>query len=210
MVSWGFETDGSMYFHNLRGSNDFEDCQVLVVLGCPIPNLCGFQEECQAFLHDEPKPLLFKPNNKTLYLDMTDGRRYGVTPYGYWKGPVSKYYWQKCQAELYQAIHRLRPYIPKDYDRHIFLFTNMPVKGVQVEEVKVDTTTWCWQAAQYVKSQLTVKQELPAAEVAEAVGKTAKTIANNGHEIAVLAGAWYHSGTKGKGGTVNRFTKNAT
>ena len=58
-----------------------------------------------------------------------------------------------------------------------------------------------------LQKRLADGHDAPATEVADAFGKTAKTIANNGNEIATLAGAWYHSGTRGMGGTVNRFTK---
>ena len=32
-------------------------------------------------------------------------------PSGYWTEPVVSYYRQKCQAGLYQALHRIRPYL---------------------------------------------------------------------------------------------------
>ena len=128
-----------MHFFNLRGSNVFQESQILVVLGCPIPNLTEFQEECEAFLYDDPSPLKFSPNNKSASLKMRDEREYGISAWGFWTPPVSDYYWQKCQAELNQAIHRIRPYRAKDYDRHIFLFTNMPVPGVLVDDVIIET-----------------------------------------------------------------------
>ena len=55
---------------------------------------------------------------------------------GYWNGPVASYFRQKCQSGLYQALHRIRPYLvdPED-ERHIFIFTNMPVQDVIVDEL---------------------------------------------------------------------------
>ncbi|MCH7875238.1 MAG: hypothetical protein IH965_08095, partial [Gemmatimonadetes bacterium] len=189
-----------MHFFNLRGSNAFLESQILVILGCPIPNLTEFQEECEAFLYDDPSPLKFIPNNKSASLKMRDEREYEVKTWGFWTPPVSDYYWQKCQAELYQAVHRIRPYLPKDYDRHIFLFTNMPVPGMLVNHVIIDTeNNWLAAAVQVVQSRLVEADQVPASEVATAVERTTKSIANNGDEIAILAGAWYYSGTKGQG-----------
>ena len=75
-------------------------------------------------------------------------------------------------------------------------------------EVIVDTQeNWLAAAARVVKSGLVEAEQVPASDVANAVGKTARSVANNGHEIAVLAGAWYHGGTRGRSPLVNRFTK---
>lgn len=208
--SWGFQTVRSMYYFDLKGSNEFEKSHILVLLGCPIPNLTDFEEECDAFLHDHPEQLNFHRNQKALDLVMRDSRKFGVQVYGTWKSPAADYYRQKCQAELYQAVHRLRPYIPRRYQRDIFIFTNMPVQGVEVDEVLVDTEkNWQVAAAQLVRSRLVEADQISANEVATAVVKTPKSIANNGDEIAILAGAWYHSGTKGQGRAVNRFTRQA-
>lgn len=214
--TWGFKTVKSMYFGNLRGSNEFEKSRILVVLGCPIPNLTGFEEECQAFFYDYPKPLNFHRNPKALDLEMRDGRKFPVQVYGSWEPPVSAYYQQKCQAELYQALHRIRPYIRKRYDRHIFLFTNMPVPDAKVDEVLVDTAkNRNWPVAQKVKELLAGAEVVTVKEVALLVAKdgqnprnVGKTIDNNGDAIAILAGAWFYRGTPGRGGESNRFAKN--
>ena len=136
--SWGFKTVDSLRFFNLRGSNKFEHYRILVILGCPIPNLGGFREECQAFFHDHPKLLEFGRTNHNAELEMRDGRKFPVLEFGYGDETVSAYYQQKSHAEIYQALHRIRPYIPRKYDRHIFLFTNKPVAGVRVEKILVE------------------------------------------------------------------------
>ena len=210
--SWGFKSVRSMYYFNLRGSNEFEKSRILVMLGCPIPNFTGFEEDCQAFLYDDPDPLDFHRNQKALALEMRDGREYPVQVYGTWNPPASEYYWQKCQAELYQALHRIRPYIPKKYDREIFLFTNMPVKGVKVEEVIAGPDNWNWKVAHIVKESLKRHGEVTVKEIASRVSESdgilrsvERHIADNGDAIAILACAWYLHGTRGQGGTANRF-----
>jgi hypothetical protein len=96
-----------------------------------------FMEEAQAFLHDD-EPLDFTWENEEQYLEMRDGSRVPVNVGGYWKPPVASYYRQKCQAGLYQALHRIRPYTEREYDRHIFIFTNMPIPGVKVDHLLRD------------------------------------------------------------------------
>ena len=214
--SWQFKTVRSMHFGNLRGSNDFGKSKILIVLGCPIPNLTGFKEECQAFFYDDRRPLNFHKNNAALVLKMRDGRRFPVSVYGHWKAAVSSYYKQKCQAELYQALHRIRPYTERRYDRHVFLFTNMPVPGVKVDHVIVDPESWGSQVAQKVEELLTDSEKVTVKELATVVpprkskkaSSVEKSITNNGDAIAILAGAWHYPGTRGVGGTANRFAKN--
>jgi len=104
---------------------------VLILLGLPIPKIDDFIEEAQAFLYDRVS-LEFNWTNKSQHLEMTDGEKVEVKVGGYWEGPEAAYYWQKCQAGLFQALHRIRPYIPRDYDRHVFIYTNMPVPEVKL------------------------------------------------------------------------------
>ena len=215
--SWGFKKVESLYFYDLRGSNDFLKSRILVILGCPIPNLTGFEEEAQAFFYDKA-PLDLTKKTRSQKLVMRTGQQYPVSVFGYWTRPASNYYHQKCQAELYQALHRIRPYIPSRYQRHIFLFTNMPVPGVEVDEVLVNTdSNWPWEVAQRVKQALANKEEVTAKVLAESLpsGETTirsleKRIGNNGETIAVLAHAHYLRGRSGRGGTANRFAKTPT
>ena len=211
--SWGFNTK-SMYYYNLRGSNEFEKSRILVILGCPIPNLSGFEEEYQAFFYDDEGPIDFHRNQKALDLEMRQGRKYKVQVYGVWNPPASEYYWQKCQAELYQAVHRIRPNIKKKYDRHILLFTNMPVQGVEVENIITCGTKYNDEVADLVRELLADREEVSTLEVASMRAKdnqkprnVQRTINNNGENIAILAGAFYLKGGPGLAGKNNRFAK---
>ncbi len=130
----GFSNVSSLHYGAERGSNELEDVYVLVLLGLPIPNPQEFKEEAQAFLYHDA-PLVFNWQKNEQYLDMRDGSRARVEVSGHWDEPVAAYYRQKCQSGLYQALHRIRPYIPKDYERHIFIFTNMPVPDVKVDHL---------------------------------------------------------------------------
>ena len=212
--SLGFKSVKSMHFFSLLGSNAFEESKILVILGCPIPNLTGFQEECQAFFHDYPKPLEFKPTNHKAELEMRDGRKYPVKEFGYGDNSVSAYYQQKSHAELYQALHRIRSYILRKYDRHILLFTNKPVDGVKVKQILVDEESWVWRVASIVQTRLEATDGCEAKALASQASEpqekpesVRRRIQRNGEAIAILAGAWYKKGKTGPGGEVARFVR---
>ena len=133
----GFADVRSLHYGDERGSNILEDVQALILLGLPIPNTEGFKEEAQAFLYDQGV-LDFNWTVQEKSLKMRDGTTPAVKVGGYWSGIVARYYKQKCQSGLYQALHRIRPYIDRDYQRHIFIFTNSPIDGVLVDELLRD------------------------------------------------------------------------
>jgi hypothetical protein len=131
----GFNHVRSMHYGDDRGSNELENVKILVLLGFPIPDIDAFKEEAQAFLYDEQQ-LDFNWEIREQVLNLTAGGTEPVQVGGYWNGPVASYFQQKCQSGLYQALHRIRPYLvdPED-ERHIFIFTNMPVQDVVVDEI---------------------------------------------------------------------------
>ena len=85
---------------------------------------------------------------------------------GHWSGPVGSYYRQKCQFGLYQALHRIRPYNDQPYDRHIFLYTNMPVPGVKVDECLGKTADRLANAGDILNRQLDDQGRCSATELA--------------------------------------------
>ena len=110
---------------------------LLVLLGLPIPNVDDFKEEGQAFLYDSG-PLAFDWREAKQHLEMRDGQKVAVEVGGYWTEPVASYSRQKCRFGLHQALHRIRPYIEHADERHIFIFTNMPIPGVKVDYLMRD------------------------------------------------------------------------
>jgi hypothetical protein len=205
---WGFRHVRPLYYYNLRGSNDLKDCRILIVLGCPIPNLGGFKEECQAYLWDSTSALQFDWLHRESGLQLRDGGEYRVVVGGYWKGQVGDYYGQKCEAELYQAVHRVRPFEPKPHDRHIFIFTNMPVLGVVVDELLRDPKKEGLEAREARAKAILVEilgargvctvPEL-ARRLAAEKGTNAHTLARwidrNSQTLADATGSVYHPGS---------------
>lgn len=216
--SMGFGEVYSLYYGNERGSNIMEKVRVLVLLGLPIPNIDGFKEEAQAYLDDADRPLDFTWGEQELSLNMRDGSMHPVRVGGYWNEPVYSYYRQKCQYGLYQALHRIRPYIPKDDDRYIYIFTNMPVPDVLVEGViqtqqgqRIDDMGE--RAVEAIQDALAERSEATVPEIAQVItleGENQRSnerwIADggNGERLARAAGAVFE---RGRGRRPGRFMR---
>lgn len=210
----GFPNVCSLHYGDERGSNELEGVRALVLLGLPIPAPEDFEEEAAAFLYDSG-PLKFQWQRMEQQLPMRDGEKVPVRVGGYWDEPVASYYRQKCQFGLYQALHRIRPYIPQDYDRHIFIFTNMPVPDVLVDDLlrdhkKVAIDARWLDALGYIDSQLSAHGECLVPDLARGLAakegvegrSVAKWIANNGTSLAEKLGVTY---TPGSGKRAGRF-----
>lgn len=134
----------SLHYYGLRSSNALEDCKVLILFGCPFPDFNDLIEAAQAFfesyiIYPDDKPEDLKPLDTgdaeiIEYLIMRDDRKIPVKIRGYKDPRLQAYFRQKCQMELYQAIHRCRPLrIAPDESRDILIYTNMPIPEVKID-----------------------------------------------------------------------------
>lgn len=214
--SMGFTDVDSLHYGDDRGSNLLEDVRVLVLLGLPIPNVDGFKEEAQAFLYDVGM-LDFTWEDREQHLEMRDGPPVPVTVGGYWAEPVASYYRQKCQFGLYQAVHRIRPYLVKPGDeRHVFIFTNMPVQDVKVADLLRDAESERIvnrfdRAIAALTEQLDAKGECTVPELAGLVvleGEDERSmgrwVGENGEKLAAATGSIFTAGDRGRSGLFAR------
>ena len=212
----GFHDVSSLHYGDERGSNLLEDVRVLVVLGLPIPNVEDFKEEAQAFLY-AGQHLDFTWEVREQFLDMRDGQ-HPVNVGGYWTEPVASYYRQKCQSGLYQAVHRIRPYLVEpDDERHIFIFTNMPVRDVKVEELLRDPEVVRLEnrfedVVKQIEALLAVSGTCTVPDLARLVASNGEQssdsirhwISDNGAKLAEDAGATFEPGIRGRAGRFGR------
>ena len=215
LENMGFQHVRSLHYGAERGSNSLEDVRILVLLGLPIPNAEAFIEEAQGFLqvgYSEQEWV-----KKGQFLEMTNGDQTPVEVGGYWKGDLGRYYAQKCQFGLYQALHRIRPYIDREYDRYIYIFTNMPIPGVKVygllrTEKDKEILARRERVVEAIMEACELGTEIMAPELAQIVAiegddnhsTIARWIQRNGNVLAKMAGATYE---KGKGGHHGRFLR---
>lgn len=137
---------------------------------------------------------------------MADGSTIPVKVDGHWNEPVASYYKQKCQFGLYQALHRIRPHNKRDYDRHIFIFTNMPIPGVEVEGLLGKKVARLAKVIKVLGDQLELKGEITAPELAELVATSAgeslealtRWVQRNVQRLAEDVGATLEEGKRGR------------
>jgi len=123
------------YYYNLRGANDFNGCDLLVLMGYPRPNPQGLYEEACALFQDDPEPISTEPAHYTDQIRLRNGHTVtiGKDLFGYKDPRLQALLLQKSRAELYQALHRARPFAPTTSVREILQFTDVPVPGVPVD-----------------------------------------------------------------------------
>lgn len=123
------------YYYNLRGANYFTKCDLLVLVGYPRPNEQGLYEEACALFADDPLPISME---HALYEERMVLRNGNSLPLpaptrGYKDSRLQALLLQKSRAELYQALHRARPFAPATSVREVLLLTDLPVQGVPVD-----------------------------------------------------------------------------
>ena len=205
----GFPNVTTIHYFGQRGTNELENHKVLVLLGCPIPNPVGFQEEAQAFFDGDDLLNFDTWDDHDDFLEMVDDTKYSVVVKTY-RGDenLEAYYDQKCKFELYQAVHRIRPLI-RDDEMNIFVFTNMPIPGSKVNEVLGPTATRFHKSVTALKSydELTVPQLaeiLVDIELSESAAR--RWVQREAREIAKRAGREFIPGKQGRPG---KFVRSA-
>lgn len=103
------------HFWAVRGSNDFEDCEVLLVVGTPIQNLRGVEWMARALYANDPTPIDAAQEGKRY----RDSRLAGLLEY-------------LVNAELTQVAHRNRPM--RHDGRVVITFTSGMVDYLPITE----------------------------------------------------------------------------
>ena len=216
----GFENVRSMHYGADRGLKDLESVKILVLLGFPILDIDAFKEEAQAFLYDENQ-LDFNWEIRDQVLNLTDGGTATVQVSGYWNGTVASYFRQKCQSGLYQAVQSIQPYLVKpDDERHIFIFTNMPVQDVIVNEILRGPENQSVfdrkkRALQFLREEFAESDRLTVRALAELLAPLEdrsfdtllEWVLDNAEDLAAEAGLEFTSGHRRQGGRFEPLEK---
>lgn len=113
------------HFYGNRGTNAFENCDVLVVAGTPQPPLFQIERLAKSIWRKRMRP--FDPTwyaqpRRFMYEDNGQGYAYPVSMYA--DPELNAILWQYREAEIIQAAHRLRIL---RYDKPVYLLTNIPI-----------------------------------------------------------------------------------
>jgi hypothetical protein len=131
------------HYGNIRGSNQFADCDALIILGREQPPPEDIEEIAKAFWYDTEKPLrlaktgagggkVYVPSKRCY--EMADGTKV--------KGNVEVHRDPRCQAvlsevrenEMVQAIDRGRLIWNQDR-KHIYILCDIPLPGVKIDRL---------------------------------------------------------------------------
>lgn len=139
IINMGFTNVKSLHYWGLRSENTLKDVEILILFGCPIPNPDEVKEEAQAFFYNE-EPLRTESSKVVQHLLKKDGNRIPVDVRVYTQDErLQAYFKQKCQWELYQALHRCRPFrADPNKEKTIFVYTNMPIPEFMIDDILVD------------------------------------------------------------------------
>lgn len=129
-----FAVDDHGHFGSARGTNRFVDCDALIVAGTPQPPLLQLDRDARMLYHDRMQPFQLEYYDAPRPFAYRDARGHS---YAY---PVSDFQhdpdlhallWQKRDAELIQAAHRVRPVVQRSgVQPDIWLLTNVPLDAL--------------------------------------------------------------------------------
>ena len=197
----GFTNVKSLYYGKLRSSNRLKDVKVLILFGCPIPSPDAFLEEAQAFFYDdEPFGIDSAYSKRPESLVLKSGGEITVKVGGYYSDSrLQDYFKQKCQYELYQAIHRCRPLRTKPNQKQsILVYTNIPIPEVPVD----NALGWLGRYAERLRLLMTESEACSVPHLARLVRQDDKfntveiSIRRHPKELAELAGVEWDSSAR--------------
>ncbi len=131
LVPW-FTEEGyeAAHFYAARGTNRYEACDAVIVIGTPQPSLLEIEKAARMLFFNRMEP--FNPDWSERDVPYT-GQPYSYPVSGFWHDPdLNAMLWQQREAELIQAAHRVRP-LWRDAD--VWLLTNIPLDGVPPDEL---------------------------------------------------------------------------
>ena len=206
------------WYYNVRGANDFSSCDVLVILGYPVPNPQGLYEEVCAVYEGDLIPVVREAEYFDVPLNLRNGNSVVVEDIrGYKDRRMHALYLQKSRWELYQAFHRSRPLLKEAAGgvTDVLVFTDVPIPGVLVDrfmgrEGKV---------LQVLTQRLGVNAVVSKAELVDGFmtivpgesntsGALDRWVRHHSPWLAVAAGAWYIDGKGSKSGLFIKSSAN--
>lgn len=202
---------GRLHFYGNRGSNALETCDALFVAGTPQPSRLDlladagmvFKRRMRAFDEawvevgpDGDQPPGTEPSPLWRKWAGADGTWEAYAPVGMFAdADLATLHWQKCEAELIQALNRARPLV-RDVD--VWLLANRPLTGVPVTRLWTlrelfqapdGVDVWLWQRLAAHEPAWRARGALSSATVAGALGCSAPT-ARRLCEGLVSTGRW--------------------
>lgn len=124
----------TMHFYANRGSNLFQECDVLVVVGTPQPPLYQMEKTAKAIWNKRMRPFDTKwyTRERTYNFVDSDGNGWCYPVSAYADEELNEILWQYREAELIQATHRARILFR---NVPVYLLTNVPIDELPPTEL---------------------------------------------------------------------------
>lgn len=207
------------HFYGSRGTNQFQDCDVPIVAGTPLPPLFQIEKYAKAIWHERMEPF-----NKT-WLPIDRRYNYRDENGNGWAYPTSIFadyelnavLWQYREAEIIQAAHRARILFR---DVPVYLLTNIPIDELpptdlltirELMDAPTGVHVFGWQAVLETAERL--DQERGGITVADLMTelKVSKPTANKYRDLLMAHHGWVLTqekrGRKGRGRRASVMTK---
>lgn len=195
------------HFGGERGSNEFEECDAVFVIGTPMPNLYDLENMAAQifFSRDAPFKAEFTQREQAyLYQDQNgEGRCYPIS--GYWQDEDLQAVLETMREdEIIQAAHRVRPV---SRQAAIWLLTNLPIPQLPPDEIitvrelmsapeGVDQYKW-QQLVTMLDLAVNDGEAVTLQDIADIIEVTTQTAAKYMDVLETMPG-WQRSVTKGQ------------
>lgn len=123
------------HFFAARGTNRFEHCEALIVIGTPQPSTTELLKQARMLFWDRMPVFQEAWTDKDLTFDYIspDGRSYSIPAAGWWgDADLEALLWQNREAEIIQTAHRVRPVL---YEKDVWLLLNLPIDELPPDEL---------------------------------------------------------------------------
>lgn len=123
------------HFFAARGTNRFEACEALIVIGTPQPSTTELLKQARMLFWERMPVFQEAWTDKDITFDYIspDGRSWSIPASGWWgDADLEALLWQNREAEIIQTAHRVRPVL---YEKDVWLLLNLPIDELPPDEL---------------------------------------------------------------------------
>jgi hypothetical protein len=189
---------GHAHFYANRGTNQFQDCDGLILAGTPMPPLSSIEKDARSLWYDQMQKFdnrLLTVERPYQYID-PDGEGWVCPVYEYADPYLQALLWQSREAEIIQSAHRARILLQ---NVPVYLLTNLPIDELpptrlltnrDIMDAPETVNIWKWAAHKNFVEELYAKQGyILISDLVEGAGMSLRT-AKKYVSLLVESGQW--------------------
>lgn len=201
--------NGNGHFYGNRGTNAYNDCDVIIIAGTPNVPLSQIETLAKCIWNDEMKRFdnrWILRDRQYNYVDPEDGLGWEIPVNEYADSRLTALLWQQREAELIQSAHRARILFRPDVT--VYLLTSLPVRELPPNQImsirqlmdapsKVNIFKWR-EFVDYLEETVGEDESITIKEIVEELGIDAKTAATYLEHLEE-SGKWLRASFKSGG-----------